>query len=81
MKAMITVMAVGCCAATALAALTSRSYVQDGLIAQYDGINNAGHGVAHDPNAATWVDLTGNGNDATKGSNASWNGTDRTSPH
>ena len=42
MKAMITVMAVGCCAATALAALTSRSYVQDGLIAQYDGINNVG---------------------------------------
>ena len=72
MKAMITVMAVGCCAATALAALTSRSYVQDGLIAQYDGINNAGHGVAHDPNAATWVDLTGNGNNGTVNAAVTW---------
>ena len=72
MKAMITVMAVGCCAATALAALTSRSYVQDGLIAQYDGINNAGHGVAHDPNAATWVDLTGNGNNGTVNTAVTW---------
>ena len=72
MKAMITVMAVGCCAATALAALTSRSYVQDGLIAQYDGINNVGHDLAHDPNAATWVDLTGNGNNGTVNTAVTW---------
>ena len=43
-------------------AYTSASYVQDGLIAQWDGIENAGRGV-HDANAATWVDLTGNGCD------------------
>ena len=48
------------------AAITSRSYVQSGLVAQYDGINNAGHDAAHSDSAATWVDLTGNGNNATK---------------
>ncbi len=54
--------------------LTSRSYVQDGLVAHFDGIDNAGIG-SHDSSATTWTDLTGNGNNATRGSNASWNGT------
>ena len=40
------------------AADTSR-YVQDGLVAHWDGIENAGAGVAHDPNATTWKDLVG----------------------
>lgn len=35
-------------------------YVTDGLVAMWDGEWNAGGGV-HDPNATTWVDLTGNG--------------------
>ena len=38
-------------------AINSRSYVRRGLVAQYDGIDNAGFGV-HDGSAATWVDLT-----------------------
>lgn len=38
-------------------------YVQDNLIAHYDGIDNAGVGV-HDASATTWKDLKGN-NDAT----------------
>ena len=38
--------------------LTARDYVQDGLIAMWDGIENAGAGV-HDANATTWVDLIG----------------------
>lgn len=38
---------------------TAKDYVQDGLIAMWDGIENAGWGV-HDPNATAWVDLTGN---------------------
>ena len=42
---------------------TAKDYVQDGLIAMWDGIENAGWGV-HDVNATTWVDLTGNGWDA-----------------
>lgn len=40
-------------------AYTSASYVQDGLIAQWDGIDNTGMGV-HDPGAKVWKDLTGN---------------------
>ena len=54
--------------------LTSRSYVQDGLVAHFDGIDNTGAG-SHDSSATTWTDLTDNGNNATKSSNASWNGT------
>ena len=37
---------------------TSASYVQDGLIAQWDGIDNTGMGV-HDPGAKVWKDLAG----------------------
>jgi hypothetical protein len=39
--------------------ITSASYAQDGLIAQWDGENNAGTGV-HNPNATVWKDLKGN---------------------
>lgn len=46
--------------ASASAAITSRSYVPTGLVAQYDGINNVGHDAAHDDSAAMWVNLTGN---------------------
>lgn len=38
---------------------TAKDYVQDGLIAMWDGIENAGWRT-HDPNATTWMDLTGN---------------------
>ena len=37
---------------------TARDYVQDGLIAMWDGIENAGWGV-HDPNTTVWKDLVG----------------------
>lgn len=37
---------------------TAKSYIQDGLIAMWDGIENAGWGV-HDPNATVWKDLVG----------------------
>ena len=43
---------------------TAKDYVKDGLIAMWDGIENAGWGV-HDPNATTWKDLSGNGYDLT----------------
>lgn len=42
---------------------TARDYVQDGLIAMWDGIENAGWGV-HNPNATEWKDLVGD-NDIT----------------
>ena len=41
---------------------TAKDYVQDGLIAMWDGIENVGWGV-HDPNATVWKDLSGNGHD------------------
>ena len=37
---------------------TAKDYVQDGLVAMWDGIENAGWGV-HDPNATVWKDLVG----------------------
>ena len=49
------VMAFPCLATT----YTSASYVQDGLITQWDGIDNSGTG-AHNPNATVWKDLAGN---------------------
>ena len=66
---MLTGLLVAFCAS---AAVTSRSYVQQGLVAQYDGINNVGHDAAHSDSAATWADLTGHGNDATKAANVTW---------
>lgn len=41
---------------------TAKDYVQSGLIAMWDGIENAGWGT-HDASATVWVDLSGNGND------------------
>ena len=43
----------------ALADIQVDSYVQDGLVAQWDGIDNAGTGT-HDPAATTWKELKGN---------------------
>ena len=37
---------------------TAKDYVQSGLIAMWDGIENAGWGT-HDPNATVWKDLVG----------------------
>ena len=50
--------------------LSSSSYVQDGLVGQYDGINNQGTGT-HDSTATTWKDLVGN-NDLTLTNSAAW---------
>ena len=59
-------MALPCLATT----YTSASYVQDGLVAQWDGIDNAGTGT-HNPNATVWKDLAGN-LDLTLTANGSW---------
>ena len=39
---------------------TAKDYVQNGLIAMWDGIENVGYGQ-HDDNATSWADLTGGG--------------------
>ena len=49
---------------------TSASYVQDGLIAQWDGIDNAGTGT-HNPISAVWKDLKGSC-DMTLTANGQW---------
>ncbi len=41
-----------------------RSYVQDGLVAHFDGIRNAGADADHDSSATTWKNLGSNGIDA-----------------
>ena len=49
------------CAVAALAAVAQGAvsgYVQNGLIAHWDAIDNVGTGV-HDASATTWKDLTG----------------------
>ena len=44
------------------ATLTAASYAQDGLVGQWDGIENAGAGL-HDPATNYWTDLTGQSGD------------------
>ena len=51
---------------------SSADYVQDGLLVQWDGIDNAGTGV-HDPAATTWKNLAGGGYDLTLTNSATWN--------
>lgn len=45
-------------------------YVQNGLIAQLDAINNTSNG--HSNTTQTWKDLSGKGNDATLNNNPAW---------
>ena len=52
---------IGCVLAVAVsvalpAAYTSASYVQDGLVVQWDAIDNEGTGT-HNPSATVWKDL------------------------
>ena len=57
------VVAVGC--GSARADVPVSAYVQDGLVAQFDGIENAGAGLAHDDAATTWINLADGATDAT----------------
>ena len=47
-------------------------YVQDGLVAHFDGIRNAGAGLPHDGSATTWKNLVAGGPDATLKGDGSW---------
>ncbi len=65
---------IGCVAAVqSQAGNATDAYVQSGLVAAFDGIDNAGTG-AHDRTATVWADLSGNGNNGTCDSKLSWNG-------
>ena len=67
MSAAVASLALGMAHATTY---TSASYVQDGLVAQWDGIDNVGTGV-HDPTTNVWKDLKGH-NDLTLTNGAAW---------
>ena len=69
-KLMGCVLAVAASAALPAAAYTSASYVQDGLVSQWDAIDNEGTGV-HNPSATVWKDLKGN-RDLTLQGNGAW---------
>ena len=73
---------VGCCLAAVAAAFVvhagtvpSSDYVQKGLVAHWDAIENAGVGT-HSSDTTTWVDLCGNGFDWTiDAAHGSWTAT------
>ncbi|MBR1587056.1 MAG: hypothetical protein IJ658_01905, partial [Kiritimatiellae bacterium] len=69
----IALLAFGVAVAASASGRTARSYVQKGLKASYDGIDNAGTGT-HDPAVRTWKDLTGNGYDGTLADIVAWDG-------
>ena len=50
---------------------TAKDYIQDGLVAMWDGIENAGPGK-HDDKATVWVDISGNGYDLTSLLSGGW---------
>ncbi len=63
MKTMIGLaVAVSVCAAATATTLPATAYAQEGLVVQYDGLENAGPGV-HADGITAWKDLTGNGHD------------------
>ena len=64
-KTLITLVAVAACGAAVGAGLGPQSYVQEGLVMHFDGIDNAGTGT-HDPSATKWVDLKGSARISTK---------------
>ena len=59
MKKICIVIAMMMTASVASAALTAKSYIQDGLIAQWDGFENVSYGSEHSNSAAEWKELTG----------------------
>ena len=67
MSAAVAALALGVAHATTY---TSASYVQDGLVSQWDAIDNEGTGT-HNPSATVWKDLKGN-RDLTLQGNGTW---------
>ena len=59
-KIVLGVSVVWAAALPSFASVTAQSYVQSGLIAQWDGIENAGYGI-HDAAATEWKNLFGTG--------------------
>ncbi len=58
-KTIVVVFSIALCAGSAFA-YSSASYKREGLLAQWDAIDNAGTGV-HDPDATVWKDIAPKG--------------------
>ena len=58
MKKMMMIAAVAAAGTVLAAGLGPQSYAQDGLVTQFDAIDNEGTGT-YNPSAATWRDLKG----------------------
>jgi len=52
---------------------TTKDYIQDGLIAHWDGIENVERGGGHNSSSTVWKDLTNNGYDGELTNLVSWN--------
>ena len=72
MKKLMMVAAVAAAGAAVAAGLGPQSYAQDGLVTQFDAIDNEGTGT-YNPSAATWRDLKGSAY-ITLQTGASWTG-------
>ena len=64
MKSKNLIVSVAACAVLGVNAASAADYVQDGLIANWDAIDNAGTGT-HNPSATTWKNLVQGGMDLT----------------
>ena len=71
-KAFVFVAAVAAAGTVLAAGLGPQNYVQNGLVTQFDAIDNEGTGT-YNPSAATWRDLKGSAY-ITLQSGASWTG-------
>ncbi len=60
MKTKNLIVSVAACAVLGVNAASTADYVQDGLIANWDAIDNAGTGT-HNPSATTWKNLVQGG--------------------
>ena len=70
----VAVLLVGLGLVSTVSAADTYCYVTNGLVAAWDGIDNAGVGL-HDAATKTWKDLSGNDCDATLASGVSWRAT------
>ena len=69
-KNLIALAAMAACGVAVGAGIPASAYVQEGLVTQFDAIDNVGTGV-HDPTATVWRDLKGSASVTLKG-NAAW---------
>lgn len=71
-KLLVAFLTAAVCVQGAWAALSAKSYILDGLIGHWDGEQNVDYEADHNPSATVWKDLTGNGQNFSLPSDASF---------